>query len=154
MSSGVCTNLRLKAMQRQIDSASPGPSAHVPLLGLVQPKSPSARIGTAPRSPGGLGAGAPGPADYQDPLRMSTVVGAHLEDSRLRSVQGAVIGTGQRGSPTGRSGGGGGGPGPSDYAPQLQARVPGSPFGRDRRDHGSQGSEGRPPAAPEAGTKK
>jgi len=142
--SGVCTNLRLKAMQRQIDSASPGPSAHVPLLGLVQPKSPSARIGTAARSPGGSwGDAAPGPADYQDPLRMSTVRGAHVEDSRLRAVQGAVIGTSPRGSPTGRGAGGEGGPGPADYSYALP-RAPGVAFGRDRRDHGGEGGEGVP----------
>ena len=141
--SGVCTNLRLKAMQRQIDSASPGPSAHVPQLGFVQHAAPAYSIGLASRGSYGLSAG-PGPADYQDPLRMSTVVGVHMEDSRLRGVQGAVIGTSVRGSPTAQ--GGAGSPGPGAYSPQAYAaqRSPVVAFGRDRRDHSGEGGEGVP----------
>ena len=77
----------------------------------------------------------PGPADYQDPHRMSTLTGTHMEDSRLRGVPGYVIGTASRGGLAPE-----GGPGPSSYSPQASGLGPKSPsaaFGRDARTHAS-----------------
>jgi hypothetical protein len=64
---------------------------------------------------------------------MSTLVGQHVEDSRLRSVQGVRIGTARRGSPAGAEVGG---PGPADYSVPVSPSGRKSPsvvFGHDRR---------------------
>jgi hypothetical protein len=135
--SGVCTNLRLKVMERMTEDASPGPAAHVGNVDAVRTLSPRVLIGRASRSPRDTHTGLPGPSEYQDLRRLSTVSGRHIEDSRLQGVPGVRIGTSKRGeSPLI----GEGSPGPGQYSITGSTSSPRNPtvvFGRDPRDHNS-----------------
>lgn len=138
--SGVCTNLRLKVMERMTEDPSPGPAAHVGNVDIVKSLPPRVLIGRASRSPRDTHTGVPGPSEYQDLQRLSTVSGRHIEDSRLQGVPGVRIGTSKRGgSPLP----GEGGPGPGQYSIVGGASSPRNPtvvFGRDPRDHAGMSS--------------
>lgn len=78
-------------MERQLDSASPGPAAYATTShdAALRPVSPRVLIGTAPRSPRSPGADGPGPADYNfgahdaalRPLSPRTVIGRAGRDA-------------------------------------------------------------------------
>ena len=145
-----CTNVRLRAQERiqARQGSTPGPAAYdATKTGFTQPRSPVAVIGTALRSPASPSAGGPGPSDYQDALRTSTVRGAHVEDSRLPGVSAFSIGTGPRGALGARSPAGS--PGPGAHSPQRidLARAPATRIGTGKRGSLGGGGGGPGPGA-------
>jgi hypothetical protein len=129
-----CVNVRLSAQRRlEARGITPGPGAYDSAhTSFVQPTSPRAVIGTAQRSPASPREGGPGPSDYQDALRTSTVRGTHVEDSRLRGVTAFSIGTGPRAS-LGASPAAS--PGPGAHSPHRidLARSPSTRIGTGQR---------------------